>query len=211
MIIIGSASFRVARFLALVSLVAGCSVQPRYDAGLWALNAGNLNLAETEANWAAQRGDPAGFNNLGAVAMRRGDRALAVKWYNIAARMGAQVARANLIQLGEPVPQLDLLAPGQPAPISPSSPGTKAAGAAIEAIIAGVNGYMQGHDGDQPGQQINTVASPKYKSWTPAPRGHTAFAAPLLPPPPRLELPPPRCRSQSIRENGRTRYVRVCD
>ncbi len=93
--------------LILAALLAGCVTM---QAGIDALNRGDLNAAEADFTQALQRGDPMAWNNLGVVYERRGDMPRALSHYNMAARWGIPIAQQNLAKLGQPIPPADLAA-----------------------------------------------------------------------------------------------------
>lgn len=91
-----------------IALLSGCATN-----GDAAIAQGNLDLGERQATIAAQQGHSSGYNNLGVIAQRRGNNALAVQMYTIAARMGDPTAPLNLINLNQQVPAADMArAPG---------------------------------------------------------------------------------------------------
>ena len=71
---------------------------------------GDCSGAEAMIQPHAQRGDSTAVNNLGVVAENcRRDRATAVNYYTLSARMGNPTARMNLTRLGREVPAADLI------------------------------------------------------------------------------------------------------
>ena len=158
-----------------------------------ALASGNLNLAEPQARQAALRGDSSGYNNLGAVEMRRGNRESAIKWFNIAARMGDATARMNLAQLGEKIPAADLAVQ---LAVSPSAE-LATDDIAVEVLAAGVTGYVQG----------------RYSPRAQKPQKELSQTAPIAKPQPAPVIvpPSPRCYNQSVTEKGKVRYMQVCN
>lgn len=93
--------------ICLAFFLSGCVTM---QAGLDAMNKGDLSTAEQNFREALARGDTMAWNNLGVVYQRRGQMDLAVSHYTMAARWGHQIAQQNLIALGAPVPPADLAA-----------------------------------------------------------------------------------------------------
>lgn len=76
---------------------------------------GDCAGAEAVAGPRAQRGDSNSVYNLGYIAEAcRRDRASAVSYYTLAARMGNDLARVSLARLGETVPDADLVRRSDP-------------------------------------------------------------------------------------------------
>lgn len=94
---------------ALVSAVAGCATHPT-NAGVSALQAGDLRRAEILFQEGIDKGDVPAINNMGVLWQRRGDRERAAHYYRRAARYGYPLAQQNLRALGEDVPEADLAA-----------------------------------------------------------------------------------------------------
>lgn len=92
----------------VVTVLSGCATH--IQDGNAAMARGDLAAAERQYSAAAQAGDPTGYNNLGVVAERRGDRERAIGYYTMAARWGNKLAAQNLVNLGAPVPSADLAA-----------------------------------------------------------------------------------------------------
>jgi tetratricopeptide (TPR) repeat protein len=94
--------------LVLALFLVGCSAT--HQAGLDAVNRGDLLTAERLLTQAIQEGDMRAWNNLGVVYERMGDRDKAIRHYIMGARWGDPMAQRNLVAAGVPVPPADLAA-----------------------------------------------------------------------------------------------------
>jgi TPR repeat protein len=120
--------------------VAGCA--SHFGAAQSALERGDYQTAHDNYLACAQRGTAVCMNNLG-VMFARGQirdpdpRQKAIFWYELAARHGDSTARANLTQMGLPVPPADLVRQKSAAQIEAELEAADAVGALIGELIGG--------------------------------------------------------------------------
>jgi hypothetical protein len=152
-------------------LLSGCSATsqrastdpPSFDKGLDALHAHNFEQASFYFSELAKDGDPAAMNNLGVALMMVDRKEEAIFWFRKATQYGDKNAPKALAEMGEEIPQADLV---QQHPNDLKEKQSAALGALVGDIIVGALIGVALGVSLKYGSNSNGYYTPVYNPWT---------------------------------------------